>query len=53
MYKIKRGSNESLAEFVRRFHEEAVLVLDLEDEVAYTFFLSGLKNGQFKFSLAK
>ena len=27
--------------------------MDLEDGVAYTSFLNGLKSGQFKFSLAK
>jgi len=51
--KIKQGSQESLAEFVKRFHQEAVLIPDLEDGVAYTSFLNGLKNGRFKFSLAE
>ena len=51
--KIKQGPQESLAEFVRRFHQEAVLIPELEDGVAYTFFLNGLKSGRFKFSLAE
>ena len=50
--KVKQGLNVLLAKFVRRFHQEAILIPDLEDEVAYMFFLNGLKNGQFKFSLA-
>ena len=51
--KIKQRQQESLVEFVKRFHQEAVLIPDLEDGVAYTSFLNGLKSGHFKFSLAK
>ena len=51
--KIKRGPQESLAEFVKHFHQEAVLILDMEDGVEYTSFLNSLKNGHFKFSLAE
>lgn len=51
--KIKQGSQESLAEFVRRFHQEAVLIPELKDGVAYTSFLNGLKSGRFKLSLAE
>ena len=36
--KIKQGPQESLAEFIKRFHQEAVLIPDLEDEVAYPLF---------------
>ena len=39
--------------FVKHFYEEAVLIPDSEDRVAYTSFLNGLKSGQFKFSLAE
>jgi len=51
--KIKQGPQESLAEFVKRFHQEAVLILDLEDGVAYTSFLNSLKSGWSKFSLVE
>jgi len=51
--KIKQGPQESLAEFVKRFHQEAMLIPNLEDGVAYTSFLNGLKSGRFKFSLAE
>ena len=34
------------------FHQDVVLIPDLEDGVAYTFFLSVLKNERFKFSPA-
>jgi len=53
LFKIKQGQQESLAEFVKHFHHEAVLILDLEDGVAYTSFLNGLKSRRFKFSLAE
>ena len=51
--KMKQGPQESLAEFVKRFHQEAVLIPDLEDGVVYTSFLNGLKMRRFKFSLAE
>jgi len=51
--KIKQGPQESLAKFVKRFHQQEVLIPDLEDGVAYTSFLKGLKSGRFKFSLAE
>jgi len=53
LLKIKQGQQESLAEFVKRFHQEAVLIPELEDGVAYTSFLNGLKSRRFKFSLAE
>jgi len=31
---VKQWPNESLADFVRRFHQEVVLIPDLEDGVA-------------------
>jgi len=40
-------------EFVKRFHQEAVLIPDPEDRVAYTSFLNDLKSWHFRFSLAK
>jgi len=49
----KQWPQESLAEFVKHFHQEAMLIPDLEDGVAYTSFLNGLKSGRFKLSLAK
>jgi len=42
-----------LDNFVKRFHQEVALILDLKDGVAYASFLNGLRSGQFKFSLAK
>ena len=42
-----------MTEFVKQFHQVAVLIPDLEDRVAYTSLLNSLKNGQFKFSLAE
>jgi len=51
--KIKQGTQESLAEFVKRLHQEAVLIPDLEDGMAYTSFLNSLQSGRLKFSLAK
>jgi len=51
--KIKQGLQESLIEFIKRFHQERVLIPDLEDGVAYTSFLSGLKSGCLKFFLAE
>ena len=51
--KIKQGLNESLAMFVRRFHQKVALIVDVEDWVVYTSFLNSLKSGQFKFSPAK
>ena len=53
MSKIKQGPHESLTDFVKRFHQEVVLIPDLEDEVTYTSFLNDLKSGRFKFSLAE
>ena len=40
-------------DFVEHFHQEAVLIPDLEDAVVYISFLNGLKNGWFKFALAE
>ena len=51
--KIKQGPQESLVEFVKHFHQEAVLIPDLEDRAAHTSFLNDLKSGRFKFSLAE
>jgi len=38
---------------VKRFHQEVVLIPNLEEGVAYTSFLNGLKSRRFKFSLAE
>ena len=51
--RIKQGPQESVADFVKRFHQEAVVIPKLEDGVAYTSFLNRLKNSQFKFSLVE
>ena len=45
----KKNPNESLANLIKRFDQEAVLILNLEDEVAY----NSLKHGWFKFSLVE
>jgi len=42
--KTKQGPQKSLAKFVKRFHQGVDMISDLEDEVAYTSFLNGLKN---------
>jgi len=42
-----------LSKFIKRFYQEAVLILDLEDGVPYTSFLNGLKSEHFKFSLVE
>jgi len=36
-----------------RFNLEAILILDLQDGVAYAAFLNGLLSGRFKFFLVK
>ena len=51
--KIKQGPQESLVEFVKCFHQETVLIPDLEDGLAHTSFLNRLKSDRFKSSLAK
>ena len=43
--KIKQGPQESLAEFVKRFYQKVVLILDLEDGATYISFLNSLKSG--------
>ena len=50
--KIRQGKSESLTDAIRRFHQEAILILDL-DGVSYASFLNGLKNEHFKFSLTE
>lgn len=50
---IKQGPQECLADFIKCLHQEAVLIPNLEDEVAYTSFLNNLKSGWFRFSLAE
>lgn len=51
--KNKWGQNYLTTEFVKRFHQEVILIPDMEDRLTYTSFPNGLRNGQFKFSLAK
>ena len=53
LYRIKKGNNESLAEFMKRCYQEVVLILDLDVGVAYTSFLNGLRSGCLRFSLSK
>jgi len=53
LLKIKQEKLESLADFARRFDQEAVLILDLEDGITYASFLNGFRNGWFTFSLAE
>ena len=50
---MKQRPQKSLVKFVKRFHQEVVLIPNLEDGVAYTSFLNSLKSGRFKFSLAE
>ena len=50
--KIQQGQSESLANFIKHIRR-LVLILGLEDGVAYTSFLNGFKSGHFKFSLAE
>jgi len=47
--KIKQGKISPLSKFVKRIHQEIVLIPDLTDGMAYTCLLSD----RFKFSLAK
>lgn len=42
-----------MVEIVKRFHQETVLIPDLDDGVSYTSFFNELQNGWFKLSLAK
>jgi len=50
---IGQIKGEDLKECVMRFNCEAVLILYLEDRIAYITFLNGLFPGQFKFFLAQ
>jgi len=51
--RIRQQRGEDLKGYVRRFNNEAVLILDLQDGVAYAAFLNGLVPSRFKFSLAE
>jgi len=51
--RIQQQWGEDLKGYVRRFNHEVVLILDLQDGVAYIAFLNGLLPGRFKFSLAE
>jgi len=51
MAKIRQAKGEDLKEYIMRFNGEVVLILDLQDGVAYAAFLNGLLLGRFKFYL--
>jgi len=53
MAKIGKAKGEDLKEYVMRFNREAILISDLQDDVAYAAFLNGLLLGRFKFSLVE
>ena len=51
--RIWQQRGEDLKGYIRRLNHEAVLIPDLQDDVAYVAFLNGLLPGRFKFSLAE
>jgi len=53
MAKIRQARGKDLKEYVMRFNREVVLILDLQDGVAYAAFLGGLLSGRFTFSLVE
>ena len=42
-----------MVEFIKRLNQEAMLISDLKDGMAYTLFLNGLWNRWLKFLLAQ
>ena len=48
---ISQGENESLKDFIKRFNSESFLIPDLQDNIAYTSLLAGLRPGKFKWGL--
>ena len=50
---MKQKKDESLWEFVTRFNLETLEVDDVDDKVAVTAFMSGIRMHKFMFSLAK
>jgi len=51
--KIRPAKGVDLKEYVTRFNQEAILILDLQDGVAYSAFLNGLHLRRFMFSLVE
>ncbi|XP_021759613.1 uncharacterized protein LOC110724498 [Chenopodium quinoa] len=48
---VKQGENESLKDYIKRFNTESQLIPDLQDNVAFTALLFGLKSNKLKFEL--
>uniref|UniRef100_A0A803LXD8 Retrotransposon gag domain-containing protein n=1 Tax=Chenopodium quinoa TaxID=63459 RepID=A0A803LXD8_CHEQI len=48
---VKQGENESLKDYIKRFNTESQLIPDLQDNVAFTALLVGLKSNKLKFEL--
>uniref|UniRef100_A0A803NEI2 RNase H type-1 domain-containing protein n=1 Tax=Chenopodium quinoa TaxID=63459 RepID=A0A803NEI2_CHEQI len=48
---VKQGENESLKDYIKRFNTESQLFPDLQDNVAFTTLLFGLKSNKLKFKL--
>jgi len=51
MAKIRQEKGEDMKQYVMRFKWEVVLILNLQDRIAYTAFVNGLLPGRFKFFL--
>ncbi|XP_030936091.1 uncharacterized protein LOC115961211 [Quercus lobata] len=50
---IKQQKDESLRSYVTRFNKETLLIDEADDKVLVTAFTSGLKQGEFFFSIYK
>ncbi|XP_021759171.1 uncharacterized protein LOC110724082 [Chenopodium quinoa] len=48
---VKQGENESLKDYIKRFNTESHIIPDLQDNVAFTALLFGLKSNKLKFEL--
>jgi len=51
--KSRQRRSTLLANFVKRFQHDVILIPNLKDRVSHTSFLNGMKNGLFKFFLAE
>lgn len=50
---VRQQKEESLREYVGRFNQEMLVVDDVDDKVAVTAFMSGIRPGKLLFSLSK
>ena len=50
---IRQKKDETLREYVGRFNQETLAVDDVDDKVAVTAFMSGIRTGKLLFSLSK